>query len=104
MAQQMKITLVGARSTDWKSEDGRHYDYVNLYGIIPMDTSQGNAVGQGVAEFKWQDSRNLVQLQGRQFPFEVTLELDFVSAGRTQKQVLTNVILPQLQAVKPNGQ
>lgn len=94
MSQQMKITLVGAKATDWKAEDGRHYDYVNLYGIIPMDTTGGNAVGQGVAEFKWQDSRNLVQLQGRKFPFEATLELDFVSTGRTTKQILTNVILP----------
>ncbi len=94
MSQQLKVTLVGAKSTDWKSEDGRHYDHVTLFGIIPMDTSQGNAVGQGVAEFKWQDSRNLVQLQGRKFPFEVTLELDLVSTGRTTKQVLTNVILP----------
>ena len=90
----MIITLVGAKATDWKAEDGRHYDYVNLFGIIPMDTSQGNAVGQGVAEFKWQDSRNLVQLQGRKFPFEATLELDMVSTGRTTKQVLVNVILP----------
>lgn len=94
MSQKMIITLVGAKATDWKAEDGRHYDYVNLFGIIPMDTSQGNAVGQGVAEFKWQDSRNLVQLQGRKFPFEATLELDMVSTGRTTKQVLVNVILP----------
>ena len=94
MSQKMIITLVGAKATDWKAEDGRHYDYVNLFGIIPMDTSQGNAVGQGVAEFKWQDSRNLVQLQGRKFPFEATLELDMVSTGRTIKQVLVNVILP----------
>lgn len=91
---QMKVTLVGAKSTDWKSDDGRHYDHVTLYTLIPMDTSQGNAVGQGVAEFKWQDSRNLVQLQGRKFPFEVTLELELVTTGRSQKQVLTNVILP----------
>lgn len=89
-----KVTLVGAKSTDWKSEDGRHYDYVNLYGVIPLDVSQGNAVGQGVVEFKWQDSRNLVQLQGRQFPFQAVLELDMVSTGKTMKQVLTNVILP----------
>ena len=94
MTQQMKVTLVGAKSTDWKSEDGRHYDHVTLFALIPMDTSQGNAVGQGAAEFKWQDSRNLVQLSGRKFPFEVTLELDFVSTGKGQKQVLTNVILP----------
>lgn len=94
MSQQMKATLVGAKSTDWKSDDGRHYDHVTLYTLIPMDTSQGNAVGQGVAEFKWQDSRNLVQLQGRKFPFEVTLELELVTTGRSQKQVLTNVILP----------
>lgn len=94
MSQQMKVTLVGAKSTDWKSDDGRHYDHVTLYTLIPMDTSQGNAVGQGVAEFKWQDSRNLVQLQGRKFPFEVTLELELVTTGRSQKQVLTNVILP----------
>ena len=94
MSQQMKVTLVGAKSTDWKSEDGRHYDHVTLFALIPMDTSGGNAVGQGAAEFKWQDSRNLVQLSGRKFPFEVTLELDFFSTGKSQKQVLTNVILP----------
>ncbi len=94
MGTQTKITLVGAKTTDWKSDDGRHYDYVNLYGIIPLDLSQGNAVGQGVVEFKWQDSRNIVQLQGRQFPMEVVLELDMVSTGKQMKQVLINVILP----------
>lgn len=94
MGTQTEITLVGAKTTDWKSEDGRHYDYVNLYGIIPLDLSQGNAVGQGVVEFKWQDSRNIAQLQGRQFPMKVVLELDMVSTGKAMKQVLTNVILP----------
>lgn len=94
MGTQTEITLVGAKTTDWKSEDGRHYDYVNLYGIIPLDLSQGNAIGQGVVEFKWQDSRNIVQLQGRQFPMKVVLELDMVSTGKAMKQVLTNVILP----------
>ena len=94
MSTKTEVTLVGAKSVDWKSEDGRQYDYVNLYGIIPLDMSQGNAVGQGVVEFKWQDSRNIVQLQGRQFPFKAVLELDMVSTGKAMKQVLTNVILP----------
>jgi len=62
-----------------------------------LDLSQGNAVGQGVVEFKWQDSRNIVQLQGRQFPMKVVLELDMVSTGKAMKQVLTNVILPAKQ-------
>lgn len=97
MSTKTEITLVGAKTTDWKSEDGRHYDYVNLYGIIPLDLSQGNAVGQGVVEFKWQDSRNIVQLQGRQFPMKVVLELDMVSTGKAMKQVLSNVILPAKQ-------
>ena len=94
MSTKTEVTLVGAKSVDWKSEDGRHYDYVNLYGIIPLDASQGNAVGQGVVEFKWQDSRNIAQLQGRQFPFKAVLELDMMSTGKAMKQVLTNVILP----------
>ena len=94
MSTKTEVTLVGAKSTDWKSEDGRHYDYVNLYGVIPLDLSQGNAVGQGVVEFKWQDSRNIVQLQGRQFPLKAVLELDMVSTGKAMKQVLINVILP----------
>lgn len=98
MSQQLKVELVGAKATDWKSDDGRHYDHVTLFALIPMDKSQGNAVGQGVAEFKWQDSRNLVQLQGRAFPFEAVLELDVVSTGRSQKQVLVNVILPPVTA------
>lgn len=94
MSTKTEVTLVGAKSVDWKSEDGRHYDYVNLYGIIPLDNSQGNAVGQGVVEFKWQDSGNIVQLQGRQFPLKVVIELDMMSTGKGMKQVLTNVILP----------
>jgi len=97
MSTKTEVTLVGAKTTDWKSEDGRHYDYVNLYGVIPLDLSQGNAVGQGVVEFKWQDSRNIVQLQGRQFPLKAILELDMVSTGKAMKQVLTNVILPVKQ-------
>ena len=94
MSTKTEVTLVGAKSVDWKSEDGRHYDYVNLYGIIPLDNSQGNAVGQGVVEFKWQDSRNIVQLQGRQFPLKAVIELDMMSTGKGMKQVLSNVILP----------
>ena len=94
MSTKTEITLVGAKAVDWKAEDGRHYDYVNLYGIIPLDNSQGNAVGQGVVEFKWQDSRNIVQLQGRQFPLKATIELDMMSTGKGMKQVLSNVILP----------
>lgn len=94
MSQQMKVTIVGAKATDWKSEEGRHYDHVTLYVLIPMDTTAGNAVGQGATEFKWQDSRNLAQLQGRKFPFEATLDIELVSTGRATKQVLTNVTLP----------
>lgn len=94
MGTQTEVTLVGAKFVDWKAEDGRHYDYVNLFGIIPLDMSQGNAVGQGVVEFKWQDSRNFVQLQGRQFPLKAILELDMVSTGKKMVQVLTNVTLP----------
>jgi hypothetical protein len=97
MSTKTEVTLVGAKSVDWKSEDGRHYDYVNLYGIIPLDNSQGNAVGQGVVEFKWQDSRNIVQLQGRQFPLKAVIELDMMSTGKGMKQVLSNVILPAKQ-------
>ena len=50
MSQQMKVTLVGAKSTDWKSEDGRHYDHVTLFALIPMDISGGNAVGRSTKQ------------------------------------------------------
>ena len=36
MSQQMKVTLVGAKPTDWKADDGRHYDYVTLFALIPI--------------------------------------------------------------------
>lgn len=96
MSNKTKVTLVGAKTTDWKSDDGRHYDHVNLYCVIPLDVSQGNAAGKGVVEFKWQDSRNFVNLKGLQYPIEVELELDMVSTGKTMKQVLTNVIIPKV--------
>lgn len=99
MTTQTEITLVGAKTTDWKADDGRHYDYVNLYGIINLDNSQGNAVGQGVVEFKWPDSKNIALLRGRQLPMKVIIELDMVSTGKGMKQVLTNVILPPVSKV-----
>lgn len=94
---QVKVTIVGAKATDWKSEDGRHYDHVSLYCLVPLDNSQGNAIGKGIIDFKWQDSKNLILLRQHQLPIEAVLDLDMVAGTRGMKQVLTNVTLPTVK-------
>lgn len=50
-----KVKILGAKSVDFKPDDGsnRHYDHVALYCEIPMDLSQGTAIGNGCETFNY---------------------------------------------------
>lgn len=68
-----KVKILGAKAVDFKPDDGsnRHYDHVTLYCEIPMDLSQGTAIGNGCEAFNWQDSSNIFtasQVQTKGFP------------------------------------
>ncbi len=94
MQFQNKVKILGAKSVDFKTEDGRHYNHVALYCEIPLDQSQGNTVGNACEIFNWQDSTNLVLLRQHKFPLEANITFEAVTTGKSMKYVVKHVELP----------
>ena len=95
-----KVRILGAKAVDFKPTDGsgRHYDHVVLYCQIPMDLSQGNAVGNGCETFNWQGSSNfgkLASFKQSDYPIEAEITFDMVTSGKVLKYVVVDVKLPQ---------
>ncbi|BBL20626.1 hypothetical protein F939_01783 [Acinetobacter radioresistens DSM 6976 = NBRC 102413 = CIP 103788] len=89
-----KVTILGAKAVDFKTDDGRHYDHVALYCLIPLDQSQGNSVGNACETFNWQDRTNLTLLRQHKFPLEADITFEMVTSGKTTKYVVKHVELP----------
>ena len=94
MQFQNKVKILGAKSVDFKTEDGRHYNHVALYCEMPLDQSQGNTVGNACEIFNWQDSTNLVLLRQHKFPLEADITFEAVTTGKSMKYVVKHVELP----------
>ena len=93
------VKILGAKAVDFKPTDGsgRHYDHVQLFCQIPMDLSQGNAIGNGCETFNWQDSSNMTllrQFKQKDFPIIAEITFDMVTTGKAMKYVVVDVKLP----------
>lgn len=95
-----QVKILGAKSVDFKTDDGRHYDHVSLFCEIPLDQSQGNAVGNACEVFNWQDRNNLTLLKNHKFPLEAEIVFEVVTTGKTMKYVVKSVNLPPVPVVK----
>ena len=98
-----KVKILGAKAVDFKPDDNsnRHYDHVALYCEIPMDLSQGTAIGNGCETFNWQDSSNIAllrQFKQKDFPITADITFDMVTTGKSVKYVVMDV---QLAPVPP---
>lgn len=94
------VKILGAKSVDFKTDDGRHYDHVTLFCEIPLDQSQGNALGNGCETFNWQDRQNLVLLKQHKFPVNAEITFEMVTSGKSMKYVVKEVKLPPVQAIQ----
>ncbi|WP_180190566.1 hypothetical protein [Acinetobacter sp. YH01009] len=94
-----KVKILGAKAVDFKTDDGRHYNHVALYCEVPLDTSQGTAVGNACEIFNWQDNSNIVLLRQHKFPIEAEISFEMVTSGKSSKFVVKGVELPQVQKI-----
>lgn len=99
-----KVKILGAKAVDFKPDDNsnRHYDHVALYCEIPMDLSQGTAIGNGCETFNWQDSSNIAllrQFKQKDFPITADITFDMVTTGKSVKYVVMDVQLPSVPQV-----
>lgn len=86
-----KATIVGAKF--FKGEiDGKQFDSTKVFVLTSLDTSNGTAIGQGVAEYAFGDSTNY-QLYMRQlaYPCECEMMMEMVTSGRRQTMRIVSV-------------
>lgn len=88
-----KVKIMGAKPVDFKTDDGRHYNHVALYCLIPLDKTNG-AWGDAVEVFNWQDNRNIVSLHPHKPGVEADITFEAVTTGKSMKYVIKHVELP----------
>ncbi len=90
MQATMTAVVTGVKRSKGEME-GRAYDSTKIYVQMPMDQTQGNAVGMAGAEFNWGTSENFAKVAGIAFPFQAELTIETVTNGKTMKQVVVDV-------------
>ena len=89
-----KVKVLGAKPVDFKTDDGRHYDHVALYCVIPLDKSNGGW-GEAVEVFNWQDNRNISLFYPHKSGVEAEITFEAVTTGKSMKYVVKSVDLPK---------
>ncbi|KRI92524.1 hypothetical protein APC71_23325, partial [Acinetobacter baumannii] len=67
-----------------------------LFCEVPLDQSQGNAVGNACEVINWQDRTNLVLLKQHKLPLEADITFEMVTSGKSMKYVVKQVELPKV--------
>ncbi len=79
-----KATVVGAKH--FKGEiEGKTFDSTKVFVLTDMDTTNGNAIGQGVAEYNFGDSTNFQRyMRDLAYPCECEMMMEMVTTGKRQ--------------------
>lgn len=101
MQFKTQVTIHGAKPINFKSEDGRHFDYVALFVEMPLDGSQGKNWGNAYETFKWLDHTNLEKLKAHKPGLKCEMLIEAVSNGKDTSLVCLDVFLPPAPALKP---
>lgn len=88
------VEIIGFKKISFKADDGRLFDYVNLYTKVQLDQSQGNAQGEATESYQWQGSKNFDALTGRKFPILAKVKFEMVTNGKSSKLAVLDVQLP----------
>ena len=96
-----KVKILGAKSVDFKPDDvsNRHYNHVVLFCEIPLDISQGLAIGSACETFNWQDNSNFHLLRSHKFPVEAEITFSAVTTGKKMNYVVKSVDLPHVSKI-----
>lgn len=95
-----KAVVVGAKCFQGEI-DGKRFDNTKVFVLTDMDTTNGNAIGQGVAEYGFGDSTNFqVFMRGLAYPCECDLMMEMVTTGK--RQTMRIVSLKASSSAKAN--
>lgn len=92
---QQEIFIFGGKPVNFKSDDGRTYDYVKI-NMLSKLKGQG-AFGYTTVPVKWGSSQDISEIQDLPTPFSVMATMENVSDGKTNEMVILDVDLKSVK-------
>lgn len=90
MQMQIQGQIMGVKRFSGQIE-GKNFDYCRVVVAIPLDATQGNALGSSATEYDFGGSANFAQFQDKQFPYEAVLNVEVVTSGKNQKLKIVGI-------------
>lgn len=84
------VTLLGAKRSKGKLDDGKVYDSTKIYVQTKMNESD-DTVGFAVSEYNWGDSSNFETIKSVSYPCQAEVVFEMATNGKTTKLVVTGV-------------
>lgn len=91
MQMKMQLKILGAKATDFTTDDGQRFDNTKVYVETALDDSRGNAKGFGVAEYAFGTSAEFEKLKSLTFPLVANCNVAMVTNGKVQKMVIQSL-------------
>lgn len=82
--------MLGAKRSKGVLDNGESYDSTKVYIQTPMQKTDDTA-GFAVSEFNWGTSDNFSKIKDLKYPCEVSLSIDFVTNGKTNKMIVSEL-------------
>lgn len=86
-----QYTITGVKRSKGVLDDGTAYDSTKVYVLVPMDQNNPDQSGFATSEFNWGKSDNFYQISKSSFPFAADITFDFVTNGKTQKMIISDI-------------
>ena len=91
MKMQVKLTVIGMKSSKGQMEGGQAYDSTKMYTLTDLDARKGTAKGQAVAEYNIGLSTEFEKYKHLPFPFNADAEIEIITSGTQQKMIVTDL-------------
>lgn len=84
------VTLLGAKRSQGKLDDGSAYDSTKVYVLTRMNNSVDTA-GFAMTEYNWGDSNNFYKIRDLNYPCQAEITVEMETNGKTTKLVVIDV-------------
>lgn len=88
---QQIVTLLGAKRSQGRLDNGTSYDSTKIYCQVRMNPNNPDMAGYSSIEYNWGNSDNFYKLRDLKFPCSAEITLEMVSNGKTSVQIVTDV-------------
>lgn len=91
MKFQTEVNVVGMKASKGTLDNGTTFDSTKVYCLVEMDTSKGQMVGQGIAEYALGTAAEFDKYKHLPYPFKGVAEMEIITSGSKSRTVMTGL-------------